>query len=181
MRFLHVLLLLSATAAVGQTAPATQTNAGQPAAPSQPSPVAGATTPTDTPDPATGAVTSPAAPVPPAFVPGIASPAQDKPRGPVRISGGVMAGNVVNKVDPVYPPDAKTAGLEGAVVFDALISKTGTVENLKVVSGPQVLASSAMDAVRQWTYRPYLLNGQPVEVRTTITVNFHLNASSATP
>ena len=181
MRFLHVLLLLSATAAVGQTAPATQTNAGQPAAPSPPAPVAGAPAAPELPEPPAGTVSAPAAPVPPAFVPGIASPVQDKPRGPVRISGGVMAGYVANKVDPLYPPDAKTAHMEGAVVFSALIGKTGSVEDLQVMSGPQVLASAARDAVKQWTYRPYLLNGQPVEVRTTITVNFHLNPSPGTP
>jgi TonB family protein len=91
---------------------------------------------------------------------------------PIRVSAGVMAGQIVSRVDPVYPPIAKAAGVSGAVVLHAVISKTGTVENLTVVSGPQMLMGAALDAVKQWTYKPYLLNGQPVEVDTTITVNF---------
>jgi TonB family protein len=89
-----------------------------------------------------------------------------------RVAGGVMAGQLLSHVDPVYPAEAKEKRIQGAVVLKAVISKEGTVENLQVVSGPEELASSAIDAVRQWTYKPYLLNGEPTEVETTITVNY---------
>jgi protein TonB len=72
----------------------------------------------------------------------------------------------------VYPPIAKAAHVQGAVILHAIISKQGTIENLQVVSGPPMLTGSAMDAVRRWRYKPYLLNGEPTEVDTTITVNF---------
>ena len=118
---------------------------------------------------------------PPAFVPGQGNDAaaQPRPRGPVRISGGVMAVNVLSKVDPMYPADARAAGVQGAVVLAATIGKDGSVQDLTVVSGPAPLAVAATDAVRQWTYKPYILNGQPTEVRTTITVNFNLAPSAA--
>ncbi|WP_263382720.1 M56 family metallopeptidase [Granulicella arctica] len=95
--------------------------------------------------------------------------AADEPR---RVSGGVMAGNVLSRVTPVYPQDAKDAKISGAVVLQAIISKEGVVEHLEVVSGPEKLRASALDAVRQWTYKPYLLNGNPTDVETTITVNY---------
>ena len=92
----------------------------------------------------------------------------------LQVTAGVIAGNLISKVDPVYPAIAKAAHVQGAVVLHATISKTGTVEELEVVSGPEMLRTSAMDAVRQWTYKPYLMNGQPTEVETTITVNYTL-------
>ncbi len=92
----------------------------------------------------------------------------------LQVPVGVIAGNLISKVDPVYPAIAKAAHVQGAVVLHATISKTGTVEELEVVSGPEMLRTSAMDAVRQWTYKPYLMNGQPTEVETTITVNYTL-------
>jgi TonB family protein len=92
-----------------------------------------------------------------------------------RIAGGVMAGNILSKVAPTYPADAKAAGVQGAVVLRAIISKDGDVENLLVISGPKELLASAIDAVKQWKYKPYLLNGQPTEVETTITVNYHMS------
>jgi TonB family protein len=95
-------------------------------------------------------------------------------REPVRVSGGVMAGNVVEQVPPVYPPDAKAKGIQGTVVLQAVVSKTGEVQHLTVVSGPEELKTSALDAVKQWRYKPYLLNGQPTEVSTTIRVNYTL-------
>ena len=95
-------------------------------------------------------------------------------RGPARVSGGVMAGQVLSKVNPTYPVDAKQEGISGTVVLHAIIGKEGAVENLQVVSGPEKLRTSALDAVRQWTYKPYVLNGQPVEVDTTITVTYSL-------
>ena len=92
----------------------------------------------------------------------------------VRISSGVMAGQRINGAVPVYPPDAKAAGVQGSVVLHAIISKEGAVDSLKVLSGSDELAGAAIDAVRQWTYKPYLLNGEPTAVETTITVNFQL-------
>jgi TonB family protein len=85
-----------------------------------------------------------------------------------------MAGMIVSKVMPKYPPAAKKARIQGKVELHAMISKTGHVENVKVVSGPNELQASAMDAVRQWVYKPYLLNGNPVAVETTINVIYSL-------
>jgi TonB family protein len=99
----------------------------------------------------------------------------------VQIRASDMAGNRDKFVEPVYPPDAKTARIQGSVVLDAVIGKDGMIENLKVVSGPPELTRSAVDAVRQWTYKPYLLNGDPVAVETTITVTYALASSAATP
>jgi len=92
-----------------------------------------------------------------------------------------MAGNIVSKVQPVYPPDAKAQGVEGSVVLRALIGKDGRVEKLAVMSGSPLLSGAAIDAVKQWVYRPYLLNGEPVEVDTTITVNCSFEGGSAQP
>jgi protein TonB len=94
------------------------------------------------------------------------------PNGAVRVSSGVIAGLMEHSVAPVYPPIAKAAHVQGVVIMHALISKTGDIENLQVISGPPMLAASAMDAVRQWKYRPYFLQGEPVAVETTINVNF---------
>jgi protein TonB len=98
--------------------------------------------------------------------------AAPKPTGPVRVSSGTMAGTLLSRPDPVYPPIAKAAHVQGAVILHATISKQGTIEDLKLVTGPPMLVGSAMDAVRRWKYKPYLLNGEPTEVDTTITVNF---------
>ena len=97
------------------------------------------------------------------------------PRATARVSGGVMAGNILSKVQPVYPPDAKAERIQGSVVLHAIIGKDGGIESLQVISGPKELATSALDAVKQWTYKPYLLNGNPTAVETTITVNYSLN------
>ncbi len=99
--------------------------------------------------------------------------ASEKPKGPTRVSAGVVAGLILSKTTPVYPPIAKAAHVSGTVVLHALISKTGTIDNLTVVSGPEMLRAAALDAVRQWRYKPYLLNGEPTEVDTTVTVNFN--------
>jgi protein TonB len=90
------------------------------------------------------------------------------------VSQGVSEGLLVTKVTPPYPPMAKMARVQGAVVLQAVISKKGNIENLRVMSGHPMLVQSALDAVKQWRYRPYLLNGEPVEVETQITVNFSL-------
>jgi protein TonB len=81
---------------------------------------------------------------------------------------------LLNKTSPVYPPIAKAARVSGTVVLQATISKTGTIEGLKVISGPQMLQGAALEAVKTWRYRPYLLNNEPVEVDTTINVIFTL-------
>lgn len=83
--------------------------------------------------------------------------------------------NLIYRVQPVYPPIARQARIQGTVELRAIISKTGTIENLAVVGGHPMLVTSAVEAVRQWRYRPYLLNGEPVEVETEITVNFLLS------
>lgn len=99
-----------------------------------------------------------------------AQPIQAKPR-----ISRMMEGNLIHRVEPNYPMVAKAARIQGAVILRALISKEGTIDNLTVVSGPPALIKAALEAVSQWRYRPYLLNGEPFEVETRITVNFVLN------
>ena len=86
----------------------------------------------------------------------------------------MMEGNLIHRVQPEYPFIAKQMHLQGAVVLKAVISRQGTIEQATVVSGADLLARAALDAVRQWRYRPYYLNHEPVEVETQITVNFVL-------
>ena len=107
------------------------------------------------------------------------APASARPRV-IRVSGGVIAGLKISGAAPVYPPDAKAQGIAGAVVMHAIIDRDGHVENLTVVAGNALLADAALDAVKTWIYKPYLLNGQPTEVDTTITVNFNLGSGPAT-
>lgn len=78
------------------------------------------------------------------------------------------------RVQPVYPPEARREGIQGTVVLRAVISKEGLIEGLQLISGPNELAPAAIDAVKQWRYRPYLLMGNPVKVDTEIQVNFQL-------
>lgn len=92
----------------------------------------------------------------------------------VRVSQGVSQGLLIHKVQPAYPPLARQARIQGTVVLQALIGKDGAIQNLHVVSGHPMLTGSALDAVKQWRYKPYFLNGEPVEVETTINVNFTL-------
>jgi TonB family protein len=96
------------------------------------------------------------------------------PKGPVRVAGGVAAGAKIGGENPTYPPDARKAHVEGTVVLRAVISTTGDINSLQVVSGPEALRASAIDAVRTWRYKPYLLNGEPTAVETTININFNL-------
>jgi TonB family protein len=98
-----------------------------------------------------------------------------KSTGPVAVRADIMQDQIVHKVPPVYPADAKKARIQGKVQLDAVIGKTGEVEQLKVVSGPKELQQSALDAVRQWTYKPFLLNGAPVDVKTTVRVIYSLS------
>jgi protein TonB len=100
-----------------------------------------------------------------------------RPEAPKRIAvSGVSAGMLLAPIRPVYPAIAKAAGISGTVVIEAVISKTGTVESLRVVSGPGLLRDAALDAIRAARYRPYLLNGEATEILTTFTVNFKLGA-----
>ena len=92
----------------------------------------------------------------------------------VRVSSGVSTGLLIRKVPPTYPPLARQARIQGTVILQAQISKTGDIENLTLVSGHPMLAPAAIEAVKQWKYRPYLLNGEPVEVDTQVQVNFTL-------
>jgi protein TonB len=87
----------------------------------------------------------------------------------------VQAANLVRQPKPLYPPLAKAARVQGTVRFTATISKEGKIDNLALVSGPPLLVQAAMEAVRQWEYKPTLLNGEAVEVITTIDVNFTLS------
>ncbi len=98
-----------------------------------------------------------------------------RPNALMRISDGVLAGLLIRKVEPIYPPLARQARIQGEVVLQAIIGKDGTIQNLRVVSGHPMLVGAAVDAVRQWRYRPYLLNHEPVDVETQITVNFKLS------
>jgi TonB family protein len=95
-----------------------------------------------------------------------------EPTGPVRVSAGVIAGQIVSKVAPLYPAEARKAHISGTVIIRALISKDGEIIKAEVISGPDLLRDAALDAVKQWKYKPYLLKGKPVEVDTQITVNF---------
>jgi periplasmic protein TonB len=94
----------------------------------------------------------------------------------IRISQGVTKGLLVHRVEPSYPTLAKAARVQGEVVLTAIISTAGEIENLQLVSGHPMLVPEAIAAVKQWRYKPYLLNGQPVEVETTITVIFSLSS-----
>lgn len=99
---------------------------------------------------------------------------EQEKKKPIRVSAGVMAGQIITKVNPTYPEDARKARIQGTVVLHAVIGKTGDVMNLQAVSGPAELRNSAIEAVQQWKYKPYLLNGQPMEVDTTISVNYSI-------
>jgi protein TonB len=89
----------------------------------------------------------------------------------------VNEGDLVRKVLPTYPSLARSARIQGSVVLQAVISKQGLIENLRVLSGHPLLVPAAIEAVRQWRYRPYVLNNEPVEVETQVTVNFSLDGN----
>jgi protein TonB len=111
-------------------------------------------------------------PAPPAIQPPVNQPPATRQ---VRIGGNVQAANLIRRVTPLYPPAAKLAHIQGDVRFTALIGKDGAVRNLQVIGGSPTLIQAALDAVKQWIYRPTLLNGEPVEVITQIDVLFTLN------
>lgn len=89
-------------------------------------------------------------------------------------TSSMLQGSLIHSVQPVYPALAKTARIQGAVVLSATIAKDGSMEGLHVLSGPPMLVTAAVEAVRQWRYRPYILNDEAIEVETQITVNFTL-------
>lgn len=105
----------------------------------------------------------------PVAVPKVATPQK------IRVSQGVSEGLLLHKVTPNYPPLAKQARIQGSVVLQATIGKDGSIQNLRVISGHPMLTGAALDAVKQWKYKPYLLNGEAVEVETTVQVNFTLS------
>jgi periplasmic protein TonB len=105
----------------------------------------------------------------PVAVPKVATPQR------VRVSQGVSNGLLIKKVQPMYPPLARQARIQGTVVLHAEISKEGTIQNLQLISGHAMLAPAAIEAVKQWRYKPYLLNGEPVAVETEVIVNFSLS------
>lgn len=96
------------------------------------------------------------------------------PKGPLHISSGVAAGQLLVPIQPVYPAIAKAARVEGTVVVQAVISTNGRIENLHVVSGPPMLQRAALEAIERAQYRPFMLNGEPVAVETTISVVFRM-------
>jgi TonB family protein len=94
-------------------------------------------------------------------------------------SNPIVRGTILHKVEPVYPPVARAAHVEGTVTLHAIISSDGTVESLEAIDGPMMLRGAAVDAVKQWVYAPYTLNGLPRRVDTTVTVNFRLTRDSS--
>jgi tetratricopeptide (TPR) repeat protein len=118
-------------------------------------------------------------------IPSVAPPPPPPPdprassaNGPLAVGARIAAANLIKKVEPIYPPLAKAARVQGPVEFTTIIDKTGHVEKLILVQGHPLLVSAAKDAILQWEYRPVLMNGYPVEVITDVTVNFTLGAVS---
>jgi peptidyl-prolyl cis-trans isomerase A (cyclophilin A) len=119
----------------------------------------------------------PGSDAPPPPPPAAPAASADAPRKFISVSAGVAAAMLLKRTPVIYPPDAKTAGISGTVVLAAQINEYGSVESLRVVSGPSALQQAAMDAVKTWVYKPYLLNGEPVGVKTTVNVIFTLGSS----
>ena len=118
---------------------------------------------------------STSAPMPPSIAcPAQTGPLPQTPHKWVAVSTGVMARNKIQGKDPKYPSDAKKAHIEGRVVVVATISDSGIVEDVCVSQGPAMLQQAAVDAVKTWRYKPFVLNGQPVEVKTQMNVDFTL-------
>ena len=103
-----------------------------------------------------------------------APPAKQELPKRARVSSGVMQALLIKKVEPKYPQEARKKHVEGIVVTKAIISNEGDVQELTVVSGDPLLVPAALEAAKQWKYKPYLLNGQPVEVETRIMMIFQL-------
>jgi len=106
---------------------------------------------------------------------GAPPPPRPHQSGPLRVGGNVQAARIINRVQPIYPPLARQTRISGTVRLHAIIGKDGTIQSLEVMNGHPLLQQAALDAVRQWRYQPTLLNGEPVDVDTTIDVIFSLN------
>ena len=109
--------------------------------------------------------------------PPVPPPPAPAPNVPTFRTSSMLEGSLIRRVQPAYPPIARTAHVQGAVVLAALIGKDGTIANLHLLSGHPMLSQAAIAAVSQWRYRPYILNGEAIEVETQITVNFILAAN----
>jgi protein TonB len=96
----------------------------------------------------------------------------------LRVSSGISEGMLTHRVEPTYPTIALRAHIQGQVLLSAIISKEGAIENLKLISGHPMLVPAAIEAVKQWHYRPYILNGEGLEVETTVTVNFYIGRTN---
>jgi protein TonB len=119
-----------------------------------------------------GGIPSAAPPPPPPPPPAVK---KEAPPQRIKIGGAVIAASITHKTQPVYPQLAKSARVQGVVHLAAIISKDGTIQELHSLGGPALLIQAAMDAVKTWVYKPTMLNGEPVQVETTIDVNFTLN------
>jgi protein TonB len=113
-------------------------------------------------------------PTPKAPTPQVRAAAAEPNKAPVRVSLGVMEAMLIHRVIPPYPPIAKTMGIQGKVRLQGIIGKDGHIQALQVIDGHPLLVRAAVDAVKQWVYRPTLLSGEPVEVSAPIEVNFVL-------
>jgi periplasmic protein TonB len=102
------------------------------------------------------------------------TPAASRPAPKFRVSQGVATRNLTRKVDPIYPPDARARHIQGDVILEGTINREGDVTGLQPLKGDPLLVQAAMEAVKQWKYKPYKLNGQPVDVSTTFKISFHL-------
>ena len=110
-------------------------------------------------------------------VPVLAKSPEPTPVKRIRVASRVVEANLIHDVPPQYPPEAGRARLEGPVVLMAVIGQDGSVKDVRVESGLPILAQAAIDAVRQWRYKPYLIDGEPVEVDSRITINFTLSGA----
>ncbi len=124
---------------------------------------------------------APSAPPPPPDAPEAPPATKPSTTQRVRVGGNVQAAKMIHQVQPIYPQIALTAHVQGTVILQAIVAKDGTILEVHYVSGPALVMRSAMDAVRQWRYAPTLLNGEPVEVDTTVSVVFALGDSKAAP
>jgi TonB family protein len=101
-------------------------------------------------------------------------PSESMNQAPLRVGGSIMEPRQTKRIAPIYPPEAQAAGVQGVVILEAVIGVDGTVTDARVLRSIPMLEQAAVDAVRQWTYTPTLLNGAPIPVIMTITVNFSL-------
>jgi TonB family protein len=98
---------------------------------------------------------------------------------PLRVSSGVMAGRLISQPMPVVPEEARRAHVSGSPVLRVIVDRTGHVESVTVISGPEMLRAAWVDAVRRWVYKPYLVDGVAVRVETTVTINMGFGGAAA--